>query len=471
MSCFGKSDGSITTLVAGGTPPYNYRWANSATTPAVDGIPAGYYSVTVTDANSQMTSAEITLTEPRPMELSYYVHKYPNGHNISCFGCDNGMIFIDITGGTPPYQFFWQDGFSDQDRWGLPEGTYKVYVFDINECDVTSEIFKLSAPQRSDWTMEGNSGSDPALNYIGTSDNTDLLFKTDATERLRIKGDGTLMVNSLAGSFEGYVVADEDGNLYKASPGDPPVSIPDAWKTTGNSIGPNNPNYLGTIDLKDLIIKTHNQPRMIVSADFGNVGIGTATPTQKLDISHSEEAGGININQTGENNFTKSEIKFSYQGIEKWAIGNNLENSNSESFFLWYQRNPDQGEHPIYINGQSRKIWMYEQPDNNSNSDYRLYVGGGIAARELKVMTGPFPDFVFDDSYNLQPLCDLEKYIRGNRHLPDIPSSADIEKENGFEVGNMQLKLLQKIEELTLYVIEQQKQIDELKRKIDTSNH
>lgn len=71
-------------------------------------------------------------------------------------------------------------------------------------------------------------------------------------------------------------------------------------------------------------------------------------------------------------------------------------------------------------------------------------------------------DFVFDDDYNLPSLNEVENFINENNHLPDIPSAEDVE-ENGVSVGEMQAKLLQKIEELMLYVIEQQKEIEMLK--------
>ena len=71
---------------------------------------------------------------------------------------------------------------------------------------------------------------------------------------------------------------------------------------------------------------------------------------------------------------------------------------------------------------------------------------------------------MFDDDYRLSSLPELEQYIKVNRHLPDIPSAKDVE-DNGVDLGEMNAKLLQKVEELTLYVIDLQKQIDELKQQ------
>ncbi len=87
---------------------------------------------------------------------------------------------------------------------------------------------------------------------------------------------------------------------------------------------------------------------------------------------------------------------------------------------------------------------------------------GSLKVKSLRVTLTDWSDFVFDDGYSLRPLGEVERYIEANRHLPDIPSAQEVEEE-GVDVGEMNKLLLQKVEELTLYVIDLQKQIDELK--------
>lgn len=89
---------------------------------------------------------------------------------------------------------------------------------------------------------------------------------------------------------------------------------------------------------------------------------------------------------------------------------------------------------------------------------------GQVKAKSIKVTLDGWSDFVFDEDYRLPSLYELEKYVATNRHLPDIPSAKEVE-ENGVDLGEMNAKLLQKVEELTLYVIDLQKQINELKNK------
>jgi len=95
------------------------------------------------------------------------------------------------------------------------------------------------------------------------------------------------------------------------------------------------------------------------------------------------------------------------------------------------------------------------------NPTSKLSVNGDIRTKEVVVETG-WADYVFDKKYKLIPLSDVEKFIQQNRHLPGIPSAGEIQK-NGLSVGEMQTKMMQKIEELTLYIIELEKQVTELK--------
>ncbi len=97
--------------------------------------------------------------------------------------------------------------------------------------------------------------------------------------------------------------------------------------------------------------------------------------------------------------------------------------------------------------------------------DSKLTVKGNIHAEEVKVdLSVPGPDYVFKEEYDLKSLEEVQSYINEHGHLPNIPSAKDME-ENGVQLGEMNMKLLEKIEELTLYVIELKEEINELKSK------
>lgn len=94
--------------------------------------------------------------------------------------------------------------------------------------------------------------------------------------------------------------------------------------------------------------------------------------------------------------------------------------------------------------------------------NFKLSVEGKIGAREVNVTnTNPWPDYVFETAYQLSSLLELEEFIRRNKHLPEIPSSQTVEKE-GIDLGKMNVLLLKKVEELTLHLIEKEKQLQAL---------
>ncbi|WP_199140357.1 hypothetical protein [Pedobacter sp. ASV12] len=102
---------------------------------------------------------------------------------------------------------------------------------------------------------------------------------------------------------------------------------------------------------------------------------------------------------------------------------------------------------------------------SQANNAYKLDVNGKARANEIVVNTTG-ADFVFENNYRLRPLAEVEKFIKENKHLPEIPTAKAMQQE-GVGVSELQTKLLQKVEELTLYIIQQQKEIDELKKKLN----
>jgi hypothetical protein len=92
-------------------------------------------------------------------------------------------------------------------------------------------------------------------------------------------------------------------------------------------------------------------------------------------------------------------------------------------------------------------------------------INGITYAKEINVTTNAFPDYVFAKGYKLRSLSDLNDYILTNKHLPNIPVAAEIEK-NGMPVGDLQVRMMEKIEELTLYVIQQNQEIKDLQTKV-----
>ena len=97
---------------------------------------------------------------------------------------------------------------------------------------------------------------------------------------------------------------------------------------------------------------------------------------------------------------------------------------------------------------------------------YRLAVEGRIGAREVDVKTSSWADFVFDEDYALPSLDEVDAYVDKHHHLPGLPSEAEVLEKGSVSLGEMQRLLLQKVEELTLYTIAQQKQIEALRAEV-----
>ena len=137
-----------------------------------------------------------------------------------------------------------------------------------------------------------------------------------------------------------------------------------------------------------------------------------------------------------------------YEGKNQFSIfWNNGQNYSSGTYFRYFTIT-DAGNVGI----------------GTSNPDSKLTVKGKIHAREVKVTVNAGADFVFDKAYNLPSLLAVSEYIKENHHLPEVASAKEME-ENGIHLAAMNMKLLQKIEELTLYMIEQEKRIEKLENQ------
>jgi hypothetical protein len=101
-----------------------------------------------------------------------------------------------------------------------------------------------------------------------------------------------------------------------------------------------------------------------------------------------------------------------------------------------------------------------------TNPQYKLAVNGDIGAKDIIVTNTGWADYVFRPDYRLRPLSEVSAFIQKHRHLPDIPTEAEV-KEKGVSVGEMQAKLLAKVEELTLHMIQQDKANREMREQMD----
>lgn len=102
--------------------------------------------------------------------------------------------------------------------------------------------------------------------------------------------------------------------------------------------------------------------------------------------------------------------------------------------------------------------------NNHNQKIFEVLSTGLVYAREIKVTLDPFPDYVFDQDYQLMPMNELNTYIQKNGHLPNMPSAEEVEKD-GVGVGELEIKLVEKVEELTLYLLEMKEELELLKKE------
>ncbi|MCO4291907.1 hypothetical protein NF867_03415, partial [Solitalea sp. MAHUQ-68] len=142
ISCNGASDGAIQVSVSGGTAPYTYSWSSGQSIEDLSALPAGAYTLTVTDANNCQATASVTLTAPAVLSLSE-VHT-----DASC-GLSNGSINVSVSGGTAPYTYSWNSGEATEDLTNKASGTYTLTVTDANNCSesLTVNLNDLNGPQ------------------------------------------------------------------------------------------------------------------------------------------------------------------------------------------------------------------------------------------------------------------------------------------------------------------------------------
>ena len=221
--------------------------------------------------------------------------------------------------------------------------------------------------------------------------------------------------------------------------------------------------------------------RLRINQD-GNIGISNATPLARLSVS-----GNVLITNTGSSPASAAYIR-----------GNSAFSSALTPDYTWWNNDQTGIFHPAgdviaFTNWGVEKMRIHSNGHVGINTQnptaiftvngnvligdpatitlpvgYKLYVQTGIITEKVRVAiasSASWADYVFNKDYKLNDLSDVEAYIKAKKHLPNIPSAAEV-VENGIDLGNMDAKLLEKIEELTLYLISQNKKLESLEHEL-----
>jgi hypothetical protein len=297
------------------------------------------------------------------------------------------------------------------------------------------------------------------------ADGNDFIAYTNNVERMRITSNGNLGIGTTTPNSK-LVIAEGidalsmhagivnclgfnrnalDGTIFNSAKSAWQFSARDDMFTLEGYNGP--PNSLFTV-LKN-----------------GNVGIGTTSPNYKLSIMGNS---GVHIVSSFLGGVVSGSYK--YTGL---TFGDSVGAGYSSNIgYMTHQT--DKSLSGLYLtnygdNEISSSLFIKRGGNigiGTTNPTSKLTVAGNISSREVKVTVDAGADFVFENDYNLPSLTSLDTYIKENKHLPEIASAKEMQ-ENGINLSEMNIKLLQKIEELTLYTIAQEEKNNIQSQKIE----
>ncbi|NJK86097.1 MAG: hypothetical protein HC906_09160 [Bacteroidales bacterium] len=195
----------------------------------------------------------------------------------------------------------------------------------------------------------------------------------------------------------------------------------------------------------------------------GKVGIGTTDPVSKLQVND-----GINRISFGD----------AYGEATGWGIGYlGFNGARTGSNWSFVSDGGANGGSVIYstvggtlifscINSTGNSTQTLTDAQIHDRASMILNANGVLKTKEVQVKTNIWADYVFNKDYNLRPIHEVEKFINENGHLPEVPTAKEVE-ESGLNLGEMNTLLMKKVEELTLYLIEQNKQLEEQRMQIE----
>jgi hypothetical protein len=220
----------------------------------------------------------------------------------------------------------------------------------------------------------------------------------------------------------------------------------------------------------------------------GNVGIGVTAPTNDIQVNDLTGPSTIVLNTdvtvpggTGPYTLGQYDMRHLgntghfYRNVLRYNRDNShyemlqtLKNSGGTLNFIWVDLTSGNFEMQAgIVNVDFKNTGTFSVGMNGMPvpSGAKVAVGGKVVCKEIEVTLAGLPDFVFNKDYKLMSLYDVENFINTNKHLPNVPSESEV-VANGLNLGDMNATLLQKVEELTLYMINLQKENDALKVRV-----
>ena len=208
-----------------------------------------------------------------------------------------------------------------------------------------------------------------------------------------------------------------------------------------------------------------NWNEALVITQQGNVGIGTAEPLTEMDVNGNISVNDAIVGKIGKSKWLDSNFLTLLGSTDSQASKIMISKNNAINPVIKIMSPTESGEVQLFAGEVLNTIVRRNEfLIGNGNISMELKVSGKIWAHEVEVKLDDWWDEVFDEEYKLMPLPQLEGFIKEYKHLPDMPSEETVLKD-GIELGEMNALLLKKVEELTLYVIELKKELDDMKQQ------
>jgi len=334
----------------------------------------------------------------------------------------------------------------------------KIYLF------LFFGAFCMGTYAQTYWSTTGNEALSD--DFLGTTNDMPLIFKINETERMQLSSDGFLGIGTADPKEKLHIAGNilSEGDLTVKDKITLTEDYTDStyWEIKCNSKGLNfvhtkKQGYSYDTIQKGSGIILISSSRLFINNVDGFIGIGTTTPAAKLDVK-----GGANITGT----LTARVLSAQSADISSTLTANALNVQNATIANTLTANSLSANSLKATSANISGKVNI-----GTSSSNINLDVKGTIRSEEVRVCVNQGCDYVFEDDYELMNLNDLHSFIKTNKHLPDVAPAAEMEAE-GINLSEMNALLLRKVEELTLYILQQnekmtnmQEQINELKKQ------
>lgn len=304
-----------------------------------------------------------------------------------------------------------------------------------------------------------------AGNDIVNQNNYRIIIKSGGVERMRMDGFGNLGI----GTSEPTNRLEVAGTTFNRI-----SAIVNADVQTGFQLKKNGANatdwefYIpqGNTDLR---FHKAGVGDIITFNNAGKIGIGTSAPNSSLHLLGTGGASTyITLDKTSSD--TENGLNFCLAGSAKFYLYSD-NGSNALKIQATGLAEEDDNSPRMQFPLSNKNIYMVQSGGNvgigTTEPDAKLAVAGNIHTQEVKVDLNNWHDYVFEENYDLPSLSEIEKFVKENKHLPEVPTEKEVQA-NGINIGEMSGVLLKKIEELTLYVIELNKTNEQLTEQVET---